>query len=99
MGPFLPENHNTDSMLAFWSVPEMHCEDVNLQKEHRGSAELILPRYHELLLQQEERKGVTGPGQYHIRGLFEKPVQSIIELPKITKSFLSQTEEHTCAMK
>lgn len=34
----------------------MHCEDVNVQKKPKGRAELIIPRYHELLAQQEEKK-------------------------------------------
>ncbi|XP_017269205.2 sperm-tail PG-rich repeat-containing protein 2 [Kryptolebias marmoratus] len=73
-------------------VPEMHCEDGNLQKERKGRAELIIPRYHELLPRQEEKKGVPGPGQYHIRGVFEKPVRCSSKLPTITVPFLSQTE-------
>ncbi|XP_037536003.1 sperm-tail PG-rich repeat-containing protein 2 [Nematolebias whitei] len=73
-------------------VPELHCEDVNVQKKPKGRAELIIPRYHELLAQQEAKKGVPGPGHYHIRGLFEKLVQSSSKLPKITVPFLSRSE-------
>uniref|UniRef100_A0A3Q3BCV0 Sperm-tail PG-rich repeat containing 2 n=1 Tax=Kryptolebias marmoratus TaxID=37003 RepID=A0A3Q3BCV0_KRYMA len=58
----------------------------------RNSSELIIPRYHELLPRQEEKKGVPGPGQYHIRGVFEKPVRCSSKLPTITVPFLSQTE-------
>lgn len=35
---------------------EMHYENVNLQKEQKGRAELIIPRYHELVPKQEEKK-------------------------------------------
>lgn len=31
-------------------------ENVNLRREQRGRPELILPRYHELIAQQEEKK-------------------------------------------
>ncbi|XP_074493926.1 sperm-tail PG-rich repeat-containing protein 2 [Sebastes fasciatus] len=71
---------------------EMHYENVNLQKEQRGRAELIIPRYHELVPKQEEKKGVPGPGQYHIRSQFEKPVKSSGNLPRVTCPFLSQAE-------
>lgn len=37
-------------------VPETHYENVNLQKEQKGRAELIIPRYHELVPKQEEKK-------------------------------------------
>ncbi|KAM6944674.1 LOW QUALITY PROTEIN: sperm-tail PG-rich repeat-containing protein 2 [Lycodopsis pacificus] len=72
---------------------EMHCENVNLQKEQKGSrAELIIPRYHELVPKQEEKKGVPGPGHYYVRSQFEKPAKSSGNLPKVTCPFLSQTE-------
>ncbi|TMS03641.1 Sperm-tail PG-rich repeat-containing protein 2, partial [Larimichthys crocea] len=71
---------------------ETHYKNVNLQKEQKGRAELIIPRYHELVPRQEEKKGVPGPGQYHIRSQFEKPVKSSGNLPNLTCSFLSQTE-------
>ncbi|XP_054467525.1 sperm-tail PG-rich repeat-containing protein 2 [Anoplopoma fimbria] len=71
---------------------EMNCENVNLQKEQKGRAELIIPRYHELVPKQEEKKGVPGPGQYYIRGQFETPEKSSGNLPKVTCPFLSQTE-------
>jgi len=35
---------------------EIHSENVNLQKEQRGRAELFIPRYHELVPKQEEKK-------------------------------------------
>ncbi|CAJ1068443.1 sperm-tail PG-rich repeat-containing protein 2 isoform X1 [Xyrichtys novacula] len=66
--------------------------NMNLEKEQRGRAELIIPRYHELVPRQEEKKGVPGPGQYHIRSQFEKPVKSCGNLPKFSGSFLSQSE-------
>ncbi|TRY71426.1 hypothetical protein DNTS_011667, partial [Danionella cerebrum] len=47
-------------------------ENVNLRREQRSRSELVIPRYHELLPLQEERKGVPGPGQYHIKGQFEE---------------------------
>uniref|UniRef100_A0A3B3T9J8 Sperm-tail PG-rich repeat containing 2 n=1 Tax=Paramormyrops kingsleyae TaxID=1676925 RepID=A0A3B3T9J8_9TELE len=47
-------------------------ENVNLKKECRGKAELFLPRYHEIVCLQEEKKNVPGsalkqrrPAGYH----------------------------------
>ncbi|XP_068616924.1 sperm-tail PG-rich repeat-containing protein 2 [Brachionichthys hirsutus] len=71
---------------------ETQYENVNVQHERRGRAELVIPRYHELLPKQEQKKGVPGPGQYHIRSQFEQPVKSSCSLPKFTHPFLSQTE-------
>ncbi|XP_069034424.1 sperm-tail PG-rich repeat-containing protein 2 [Embiotoca jacksoni] len=73
-------------------VPETQYENVNLQNEQRGRAELIIPRYHELLPRQEEKKGVPGPGQYYIRSQFEKPVKCSGNLLMFTSPFLSQAE-------
>uniref|UniRef100_A0A3B4YU83 Sperm tail PG-rich repeat containing 2 n=1 Tax=Stegastes partitus TaxID=144197 RepID=A0A3B4YU83_9TELE len=73
-------------------VTETHYENVNLQRDQRGRAELIIPRYHELVPKQEEKKGVPGPGQYHIRSQFEKPVKPSGNLSKFTCPFLSQAE-------
>ncbi|XP_014186964.1 sperm-tail PG-rich repeat-containing protein 2 isoform X1 [Haplochromis burtoni] len=72
-------------------VPETQYENVNLQKDQRGRVELAIPRYHELVSMQAEKKGVPGPGQYHIRSQFEKPVEPG-GLPKFSCTFLSKTE-------
>ena len=37
-------------------VPETQYENMNLQKEQKGRAELNIPRYHELVPKQEEKK-------------------------------------------
>ncbi|KAG7490102.1 hypothetical protein JOB18_028112 [Solea senegalensis] len=70
-------------------VIETHYENISLQKEQKGRAELNIPRYHELVPKQEEKKAIPGPGQYHIRSQFEKPVKSS------ACPFLSQTERFT----
>ncbi|KAF5887014.1 sperm-tail PG-rich repeat-containing protein 2, partial [Clarias magur] len=50
----------------------VHYENVNLKKELRSQAELQIPRYHELLILQANKKCVPGPGQYDVKGQFEK---------------------------
>ncbi|XP_029916142.1 sperm-tail PG-rich repeat-containing protein 2 [Myripristis murdjan] len=72
--------------------PVTHYENVNLCKEQRGKAELLVPRYHELMTKQEEKKGVPGPGQYHIRSQFEKPLNPFSNRPICTAPFLSQAK-------
>uniref|UniRef100_A0A3Q2Y8Y6 Sperm tail PG-rich repeat containing 2 n=1 Tax=Hippocampus comes TaxID=109280 RepID=A0A3Q2Y8Y6_HIPCM len=37
-------------------VPETHYENVNMRKEQRVRAELVIPRYHQLLTQLEHKK-------------------------------------------
>ncbi|TNM89673.1 hypothetical protein fugu_003907 [Takifugu bimaculatus] len=48
-----------------------HYQNVNLQKDGKGRHELLIPRYHELVPKQAEKRGVPGPGQYDIRRQFE----------------------------
>ncbi|KAM4616791.1 sperm-tail PG-rich repeat-containing protein 2 [Polymixia lowei] len=69
-----------------------HYENVNLRKDQRSKSELIIPRYHELVPKQEEKKGVPGPGQYHIRSHFEKPVNPHGNLSINSAPFLSHAE-------
>lgn len=38
------------------SVPETHYENVNMRNEQRVRAELVIPRYHQLLTQLEHKK-------------------------------------------
>ncbi|XP_061789371.1 sperm-tail PG-rich repeat-containing protein 2 [Nerophis lumbriciformis] len=71
-------------------VPQTHYENINLRKEQRGTrAQLVVPRYHELVSKQEEKKAIPGPGHYDIRGQFERPSD---KKQQITSTFLSQTE-------
>ncbi|XP_055054288.2 sperm-tail PG-rich repeat-containing protein 2 isoform X2 [Misgurnus anguillicaudatus] len=67
-----------------------HYENVNLRQEQRGRPELILPRYHELITLQEEKKGVPGPGQYHIKSQFED--HNLHRGPASNPPFLSQAQ-------
>ncbi|XP_042326751.1 sperm-tail PG-rich repeat-containing protein 2 [Sceloporus undulatus] len=55
-------------------IPEnvVHYENVNIRREDQKKYDLCVPRYHEVIVLQEEKKGVPGPGQYYIKGQFEK---------------------------
>nr|XP_028599654.1 sperm-tail PG-rich repeat-containing protein 2 [Podarcis muralis] len=64
-------------------IPEnaVHYENVNIRKEDQRKYDLYVPRYHEVIVLQEEKKGVPGPGQYYIRSQFEKPVSATRSAP------------------
>ncbi|XP_031426388.1 sperm-tail PG-rich repeat-containing protein 2 [Clupea harengus] len=80
--------------------PDVHnatyCENVNVKKE-KSRGKLAIPRYHEIVTIQEEKKGVPGPGQYHIKSQFEKPSTPygapLVSIPP----FLSQAQRFTTA--
>lgn len=65
-------------------------ENVNVKREQRSRSELSIPRYHELVPLQEEKKGVPGPGQYYIKSQFE--TSSNTHRPAQSPPFLSQAQ-------
>ncbi|KAL7838950.1 hypothetical protein SRHO_G00256080 [Serrasalmus rhombeus] len=66
----------------------VHYENVNMKRELCSQAALQVPRYHQILTLQEEKKGVPGPGQYDVKGQFEK----LTDPPAVSRPpFLSQT--------
>ncbi|XP_075716764.1 sperm-tail PG-rich repeat-containing protein 2 [Rhinoderma darwinii] len=44
----------------------LHYENVNSKKEDKKKYEPSIPRYHEVIVLQEEKKGIPGPGKYDI---------------------------------
>ncbi|XP_074922269.1 sperm-tail PG-rich repeat-containing protein 2 isoform X5 [Chelonoidis abingdonii] len=71
----------------------LHYWNVNIKKEDKKKYEPYVPRYHEVIVLQEEKKGVPGPGQYEIKSQFQK-VENITqngnEVPRAP--FLSQSK-------
>ncbi|XP_071974176.1 sperm-tail PG-rich repeat-containing protein 2 isoform X3 [Engystomops pustulosus] len=49
----------------------LHYENVNSKKEDKKKYEPFIPRYHEVIVLQEEKKGVPGPGKYEIKRHFD----------------------------
>ncbi|ELU09596.1 hypothetical protein CAPTEDRAFT_229364 [Capitella teleta] len=45
--------------------------NLNLQEEDRSKFEARIPRYHEVVVKDEEKKNVPGPGKYQIGGQFD----------------------------
>ncbi|KAK3539285.1 hypothetical protein QTP86_033694, partial [Hemibagrus guttatus] len=68
--------------------------NMNLKQEMKSQAVLQIPRYPELLILQANKKGVPGPGQYDIKGQFEKSSGVSVSSP----AFLSQTARF-CSVK
>ncbi|XP_020658572.3 sperm-tail PG-rich repeat-containing protein 2 isoform X1 [Pogona vitticeps] len=50
----------------------VHYENVNIRREDQRKADLFVPRYYDVIVLQEEKKGVPGPGQYNIKSQFGK---------------------------
>ncbi|XP_077133630.1 sperm-tail PG-rich repeat-containing protein 2 isoform X1 [Ranitomeya variabilis] len=49
----------------------LHYENVNSKKEDKKKYEPFIPRYHEVIVLQEEKKGTPGPGKYEITRYFD----------------------------
>ncbi|XP_039178823.1 sperm-tail PG-rich repeat-containing protein 2 isoform X2 [Crotalus tigris] len=74
-------------------IPEsaVHCENVNIKKEDKKKCVLYIPRYHEEIVLQEEKKGIPGPGKYNIKSQFGK-ADSIMKSEAQHVPFLSLSE-------
>ncbi|XP_066568340.1 sperm-tail PG-rich repeat-containing protein 2 isoform X2 [Amia ocellicauda] len=70
----------------------VHYENVNIRKEEKKKHELFIPRYHEVVPLQEEKKGIPGPGKYEIKSQFERPNTSHSGTPALNPPFLSQAK-------
>lgn len=54
-----------------YEPPEATMEHTHIQGSEKTRPAAKLPRYHELVVQEEEKKAVPGPGKYEIRGQFD----------------------------
>lgn len=76
----------------------MKAENLNaIQEEQTQRYEARIPRYHEAVVKDEEKKGVPGPGKYDVKGVFDP------EPPKVNTEgvevehppFMSQSKRFT----
>ncbi|XP_033889712.2 sperm-tail PG-rich repeat-containing protein 2 [Acipenser ruthenus] len=67
-----------------------HYENVNMKKEEK-KCEHFIPRYHESITLQEQKKGVPGPGRYEIKSYFEK-ISTQDTSAVLNPPFLSKTQ-------
>ncbi|KAM8939999.1 sperm-tail PG-rich repeat-containing protein 2 [Pelodytes ibericus] len=70
----------------------LHYENVNSKKEDKKKYEPFIPRYHEVIALQEEKKGVPGPGNYEIVRHFENGQRFSKSANIPQPPFLSNTE-------
>ncbi|XP_029453344.1 sperm-tail PG-rich repeat-containing protein 2 [Rhinatrema bivittatum] len=70
----------------------VYYENVNIKKDDSKKNLLFVPRYHDVVILQEEKKGVPGPGKYEIKSQFEKRrnVKSSVDIPQVP--FLSRSK-------
>ncbi|XP_077739068.1 sperm-tail PG-rich repeat-containing protein 2 isoform X6 [Canis aureus] len=68
-----------------------HYENINIKKDQQLNYCLNLPRFYEVIILQEEKKGVPGPGKYDIKSQFRK-AESIPSVNDASPAFLSQSQ-------
>lgn len=75
----------------------LKAENLNAQQEDHSRFEARIPRYHEAIQKDVEKKGVPGPGKYDVKGVFDP------EPPKVNTEgievehppFMSQSKRFT----
>ncbi|KAE8630793.1 hypothetical protein XENTR_v10000962 [Xenopus tropicalis] len=68
----------------------LHYENVNSKMEDKKKYMPFIPRYHEVIALQEEKKGVPGPGNYDIARLFGERLTKSANVSQAP--FLSQSK-------
>ncbi|XP_032717241.1 sperm-tail PG-rich repeat-containing protein 2 isoform X1 [Lontra canadensis] len=69
-----------------------HYENINIKKDQRQNYCLNLPRFYEVIILQEEKKGVPGPGKYDIKSQFQKAESMVPSVNDASPAFLSQSQ-------
>ncbi|XP_057358445.1 sperm-tail PG-rich repeat-containing protein 2 isoform X2 [Manis pentadactyla] len=68
-----------------------HYENINIKKDQPQNCS-YLPRFYEVIIFQEEKKGVPGPGKYDITSQFQKIESMIPNVNVASPAFLSQSQ-------
>ncbi|XP_072796329.1 sperm-tail PG-rich repeat-containing protein 2 isoform X4 [Vicugna pacos] len=69
-----------------------HYKNINIKKDQQQNYCLNLPRLYEVIIQQEEKKGVPGPGKYDIKSQFQKTKSMTSNVNDASPAFLSQSQ-------
>ncbi|XP_076998904.1 sperm-tail PG-rich repeat-containing protein 2 isoform X2 [Tamandua tetradactyla] len=69
-----------------------HYENVNIKKEQQKTYCSFLPRFYEVIVLQEEKKGVPGPGKYDIKSQFQRIESKTLNINDGSPAFLSQSQ-------
>uniref|UniRef100_A0A671DK11 Sperm tail PG-rich repeat containing 2 n=1 Tax=Rhinolophus ferrumequinum TaxID=59479 RepID=A0A671DK11_RHIFE len=69
-----------------------HYENINIKKDQQKTYFSHLPRFYEVIILQEEKKGVPGPGKYDIKSQFQKTESMTPSVNDASPAFLSQSQ-------
>uniref|UniRef100_A0A8C4M025 Sperm tail PG-rich repeat containing 2 n=1 Tax=Equus asinus TaxID=9793 RepID=A0A8C4M025_EQUAS len=69
-----------------------HYENINIKRDQQQNYCLSLPRLYEVIILQEEKKGVPGPGKYDIKSQFQKTESMTSNVNDPSPAFLSQSQ-------
>nr|KAF6502868.1 sperm tail PG-rich repeat containing 2 [Molossus molossus] len=69
-----------------------HYENVNIKKDQLTNYCPHLPRFYEVIILQEEKKGVPGPGKYDIKSQFQKTESVTPNVNDASHAFRSQSQ-------
>ncbi|XP_066892995.1 sperm-tail PG-rich repeat-containing protein 2 isoform X1 [Kogia breviceps] len=70
----------------------LHYENINIKKDQQQNHCSNLPRLYEVIILQEEKKGVPGPGKYDIKSQFQKNESVSSNVNDASPAFLSQSQ-------
>ncbi|XP_047422701.1 sperm-tail PG-rich repeat-containing protein 2 [Sciurus carolinensis] len=70
----------------------LHCENINIKKDQQQNYCSFSPRFYEVIILQEEKKGVPGPGRYDIKSQFQKTESVTPNVNDTSPAFLSQSQ-------
>ncbi|XP_070289422.1 sperm-tail PG-rich repeat-containing protein 2 [Myotis yumanensis] len=69
-----------------------YYENINIKKDQPKNYCLHVPRLYEVIIMQEVKKGVPGPGKYDIKSQFEKTESVTPNVNDASHAFLSQSQ-------
>ncbi|XP_039701688.1 sperm-tail PG-rich repeat-containing protein 2 [Pteropus medius] len=69
-----------------------HYENINIKKDQRKNYCSHIPRFYEVIMLQEEKKGIPGPGKYDIKSQFQKTESVTPNVNDASPAFLSQSQ-------
>ncbi|XP_072873597.1 sperm-tail PG-rich repeat-containing protein 2 isoform X2 [Chlorocebus sabaeus] len=69
-----------------------YYENVNIQRDQQQNYCSFIPRLYEIIVLQEEKKGVPGPGKYDIKSQFQKTESMTPNANDASPAFLSQSQ-------
>ncbi|KAM8804083.1 sperm-tail PG-rich repeat-containing protein 2 [Rhynchonycteris naso] len=68
------------------------CENINMKKDQQKNYCLHLPRYYEIIILEEKKKGVPGPGKYNIKSQFQENESMTPNGSNASRAFISQSQ-------